>query len=96
MKIVNVFVGAVLAVGAAFVAAEPAAAMPFERPAVAAHSDVVQVRHWRDDDYRYERRGEWRRDHHRRYWRPWRAERWEHSRYWRPHHRYYRPWVYRY
>jgi hypothetical protein len=92
MKIVNFIAAAVLSAGAAV---EPAAAMPPERPAVAAQSDVVTVRHRHDDrEYRHWRRS-WR--HERRHWRPWRAERryYYHRGYrdWRPrHHRY---WLYR-
>jgi NAD(P)H-dependent flavin oxidoreductase YrpB (nitropropane dioxygenase family) len=95
MKIVHLAIAAVLSIGSAFVAVEPAAAMPRSQAPVAAveKSDVVQVRHRDRRYYRHHRphyRDSWR--YERRHHRDWRAERrWREHRDWRYRDRYYRP-----
>jgi len=86
MKIPHFAFAAVLSLGSAFVAVEPAAAMPraaAPSPVVAADKiEIVPGRHRHNRHYR----------RHHRCHRDWRAERrWREHRHRQYHHRYYRP-----
>lgn len=102
MKLAHIFFAATISVSAALASVEPAAAMPVDRPAISAQSDIVQIRDgWRHDrgdddrgwgDGRDWRRSDWREE---RRWRRWRAERWQERHEWRRHDRGMPIWLYR-